>query len=155
MKIAIHGAVGTGKNFLAAALAHVLDQLGRHQVSISVSPPHDRTDSAFTLVCGLDWTEFDTKADLALGAQRESEDRLLREKLTGARVEFRVIYGSGDVRVANAMKAINAIQPAALVNQSRAAPLILDAGDTVKWRWDCDKCSDSSCEHFLFSKLID
>ena len=154
MKIAIHGAGGTGKKFLAAALAHSLDQLGRRPVSISVSPPLDSTDSALTLVCGLDWTEFDTSADLGLGAQRESEDRLLREQLTAARVEFRVIYGSGSVRVANAMKAVNETQSAALVNQSCAAPLILDASDTVKWRWDCDKCSDSSCEHFLFSKFI-
>ena len=154
MKIAIYGAEGTGKKFLAAALAQSLDQLERRQVSISVSPPLDSTNSVLTLVCGLDWTEFDTAAELGLGAQRESEDRLLREQLTAARVEFRVIYGSGDVRVANAMKAVNATLSAVLVDPSRTAALILDASDTVKWRWNCDKCGDSSCEHFLFSKFI-
>jgi hypothetical protein len=145
MKIAIQGANGTGKDVLAVALALALDERGGYQVRIAASPPLDSPDTALTLLCGLDWTEHDSALSLNSGTQRELEDGLLRAALTAAGVDFQVIYGSNDVRVANALRAIDA----ATGTVGTEAPTV-----HPKWQWNCDKCGDSSCEHRLFSELL-
>jgi nicotinamide riboside kinase len=102
-----------------------------------------------TLVTGLDlpW--------VADGLQREGPhvrepvDALVRDALRTAQVDFRVIYGSGPDRLANALAAIGSIHsdPAALaiaVEPSRAKQ---------SWSWYCEKCSDPDCEHRLFTSL--
>jgi CO dehydrogenase nickel-insertion accessory protein CooC1 len=144
MKIAIHGAEGTGKEALAAALARALDQRGGYQVCIEVSPSLDSPDIALTFVCGLDWTD-DRAPSPCSGTRRESEDSHLREALTAAGINFQVVYGLTDVRVANAQRAIDT----ATGTISSEAPITYP-----QWKWSCDKCSDSSCEHRLFSELV-
>ena len=82
---------------------------------------------------------------LCTRTQRESEDSVLREALTSAGINFQVVYGLTDVRVANAQRAIDT----ATARISSEAPIV-----HPKWQWNCDKCSDSSCEHQLFSELL-
>ncbi len=145
MNIAIHGADGTGKEVLAAELARLLDKRGGYPVRIAVSPALDSPDIALTFVCGLDWSQNNTAPSLCAATQRESEDSLLREALTAAGINFQVVYGLTDVRVANAQRAIDT----ATGRISSEAPIV-----HLKWQWNCDKCSDSSCEHQLFSELL-
>jgi len=93
-----------------------------------------------TLVTGLDlpW--------VADGLQRDGPhvrapvDAQVRELLARSGVEFRVIYGSGEERVRNALSAIDA----------SLAP----RSDVRQWIWQCDKCSDPECEHRLFARLL-
>ena len=33
-------------------------------------------------------------------------------------------------------------------------PAALEEGQAQPWRWSCEKCSDTSCEHRLFSQLM-
>ncbi len=92
-----------------------------------------------TLVTGLDlpW--------VADGHQRDGEhvrepvDTLVRAALERGSVAYRVLYGTGPARLANALAAIEA----------RRAPI------ARPWTWLCDKCSDPDCEHRLFSSRID
>jgi nicotinamide riboside kinase len=92
-----------------------------------------------TLLTGLDipW--------VADGLQRDGPhvrgpvDALVREMLDKAAVPYRIVYGTGDERLRNALAAIDAsLAPRA------ASPT---------WVWQCDKCSDPDCEHRLFRKL--
>jgi nicotinamide riboside kinase len=97
--------------------------------------------------CGYDVTLL-TGLDLpwvADGLQRDGEhvrepvDALVREMLARAQVPYRVVYGSGEERMRNALAAIDAsLAP-------RSPPR--------DWVWQCDKCSDPDCEHRLFSRL--
>jgi nicotinamide riboside kinase len=101
-----------------------------------------------TLLAGLDlpWVADGLQRD---GPHvREPVDALVREALARAGVEFRVIYGSGPERLANAAGAIEWLAGSAgaarRAAQRSAAP----------WRWSCDKCGDAECEHRLFSGLV-
>ncbi len=67
-------------------------------------------------------------------------DALVREMLTKASIPYRVVYGSGEERLRNALAAIDA----SLAPRSEARA----------WVWQCDKCSDPECEHRLFRKLL-
>jgi nicotinamide riboside kinase len=93
-----------------------------------------------TLLTGLDlpWA--------ADGLQRDGPhvrapvDALVREMLGKAAISWRVVYGSGEERLHNALAAIDA----SLAPRGEARP----------WTWQCDKCSDPDCEHRLFRKLV-
>jgi nicotinamide riboside kinase len=95
-----------------------------------------------TLLTGLDipW--------VADGLQRDGPhvrgpvDALVREMLDKAGIAYRVVYGTGDERLRNALAAIDA--SLAPRGDSRAS---------TAWVWQCDKCSDPDCEHRLFRKL--
>jgi nicotinamide riboside kinase len=94
----------------------------------------------FTLLTGLDlpW--------VADGLQRDGPhvrgpvDELIRSSLARANVPYRVVYGVGEERLANALAAI----------ESTASP----GAATRPWTWSCDKCSDPDCEHRLFTALL-
>ena len=91
-----------------------------------------------TLVTGLDiaWVADGLQRD---GPHvREPVDALVRESLQKAGVSYRVVYGSGEERLRNALAAID----------SALAP-----ATKQDWNWVCDKCSDPQCEHKLFSRL--
>ena len=88
-----------------------------------------------TLLTGLDlpWVADGLQRD---GPHvREPVDALVRAALDQGGIPYRVIYGDGPARLANALAAIEAQRPA----RRRA------------WKWMCDKCSDPYCEHRLFS----
>ncbi|MRD48959.1 AAA family ATPase [Caenimonas koreensis] len=92
-----------------------------------------------TLVTGLDlpWVADGLQRD---GPHvREPVDALLRAALAKAGVVYRVIYGNGAQRTANALSAID----------SMSATLPAGARQR-RWTWLCDKCSDPECEHRLF-----
>ncbi|APW37577.1 hypothetical protein RD110_10595 [Rhodoferax koreense] len=100
-----------------------------------------------TLVTGLDlpWVADGLQRD---GPQvRAPIDALLRGKLAQGDVPYKVIYGSGDERLHNALQACQLLPSPA--SRDPASP---EAG-AERWVWTCDKCSDPACEHRLFSRL--
>lgn len=93
-----------------------------------------------TLVTGLDipWVADGLQRD---GPHvREPIDAQVRAVLAEAGVPFRVVYGSGPQRVANALAAIDAS--------------LRERSPQRDWAWSCDKCSDPECEHRLFTGLL-
>jgi nicotinamide riboside kinase len=95
-----------------------------------------------TLVSGLDlpWIADGLQRD---GPHvREPVDALVREALAKAGVAYRVVYGSGPQRLANALRAIGEFDRGGESTSQQA------------WAWQCEKCSDPECEHRLFTGLI-
>ena len=78
---------------------------------------------------------------------REPVDALIRAALAKAGAPYRVIYGSGDERLAQALLAIDSI--AGNDQAVRASGHI--SSENKPWKWFCDKCGDSACEHRLFT----
>lgn len=97
-----------------------------------------------TLLTGLDlpWVADGLQRDAS--ALREHTDRLVRDLLARAGVAYRVVYGSGEDRLRNALAAL----PDGLGR--RPAPPAAARGG---WQWTCGKCSDPDCEHRLFTSL--
>ncbi len=96
-----------------------------------------------TLLTGLDipWVADGLQRD---GPQaREPVDALVREHLAKAGVPYRVVYGSGEDRVRNALAPV-----LELVGDRPAG-----GDDETRWKWVCEKCSDPECEHRLFTGL--
>lgn len=103
-----------------------------------------------TLLAGLDlpWVPDGIQRD---GPQvREPVDRLLRERLGEAGIAYRVVYGSGEERLHNALLAIESAAAISLPGDAQALSARRE-GQTRPWR--CGKCSDPDCEHRLFSGL--
>jgi hypothetical protein len=99
-----------------------------------------------TLVTGLDipWVADGLQRD---GPHvREPVDALVRAALAQAGVPYRVVYGSGSQRMANALAAVASAVPALQAAQPAEAA-------TTQWVWRCEKCSDPDCEHRLFTGL--
>lgn len=96
-----------------------------------------------TLLTGLDlpWVADGLQRDA--GHAREPADALVRELLVRASVSYRVVYGTGDDRLRNALAAL----PHGLAQRP---PLPPACGG---WQWTCGKCSDPDCEHRLFTSL--
>ncbi len=102
-----------------------------------------------TLVMGLDlpWVADGLQRD---GPQsRQPVDACLRTVLAQGGVPFQVVYGSGPVRLQNALNAIDSIA-------GSADGICAGARFHSKkaWVWNCEKCSDPECEHRLFSGLL-
>jgi nicotinamide riboside kinase len=93
-----------------------------------------------TLVTGLDlpW--------VADGLQRDGPhvrgpvDSLVRDNLGKHGIPFRVVYGSGEERLRNALAAIDGS--------------LATRPNSRDWVWQCEKCSDPECEHRLFARLV-
>ena len=119
-----------------------------------------------TLVMGLD------VAWLPDGLQRDGEhvrqpvDHLIRQSMSKRQLQFKVIYGQDQARLNAALLAIsqgiaNLNEPLDLKFSAPGLQLTqaqrevsqygLNQGKTV---WRCDLCSDSECEHRLFSDLL-
>lgn len=80
--------------------------------------------------------------DLALRSAHELADAALRESLAHRGVAFQVIHATDDSqRLSHALRALR-LRPA---GATPARP----------WVWSCEKCSDPSCEHQLFRRLVD
>lgn len=102
-----------------------------------------------TLLTGLDlpWP--------AAGPQREGPrarepmDALIRQALAGAGVAYRVVYGQGQARLANAVAAIDG----AAASPGPAAARDQPGSEARRSQWNCEKCSDPQCEHRLFTQL--
>ncbi|MES2483765.1 MAG: ATP-binding protein [Pseudomonadota bacterium] len=100
---------------------------------------------ALNLVTGLDlpWVADGLQRQGPPG--REPADALVREGLEKASVAWRVVYGSGEERLCNALEAVAEVAPWAWTAQAQATP---------RWRGLCDACSDPECEHRLFKGLM-
>jgi len=116
-----------------------------------------------TLLMGLDiaWVADGLQRD---GKHvREPVDNLLRQALSEANIDFKVVYGQGQARVNAAMMALQDSLPPELKSllaslalsdtqlQRENNQFSLNQGRTV---WRCDLCSDADCEHKLFSDLL-
>ena len=106
------------------------------------------------------------------GLQRDGEhvrqpvDHLIRQSMSKRQLQFKVIYGQDQARLNAALLAIsqgiaNLNEPLDLKFSAPGLQLTqaqrevsqygLNQGKTV---WRCDLCSDSECEHRLFSDLL-
>jgi nicotinamide riboside kinase len=97
-----------------------------------------------TLLCALDLPWVADHLQRIGPEVRESVDAQLREALERARIPYRVIYGSGEERLLNALAAIDSASP--------ENPRIASA-PSRPWTWSCEKCGDPECEHRLFTGL--
>jgi hypothetical protein len=87
---------------------------------------------------------------------REPVDSALRTALALSGTPFKVIYGSGESRMKNALLCLN------LANHMLSADITaVKVAGTDKNRsrrlqsWVCERCSDPVCEHRLFRDLIE
>ncbi len=131
-----------------------------------------------TLLMGLDmpWVADGLQRD---GPQvRVPVDGLLRQALARAQVSYQVIYGLGEQRVAQALRAIEAAQALRAINAAQALRAI-DAAQAQIVATDsiaalaistravspfdlnrhplsalCAQCGDAACERHLFSALL-
>ncbi|MBV7543414.1 hypothetical protein [Acidovorax sp. sic0104] len=162
--IILIGAPGTGAQALCAALearfaaseqrprldwSHTLDNL-----AFTGTPAADEIPTTWLLM-GLD-----VPCSAIDRPVQEAHDAALRAALARAGASYRVVYGQGEQRVANALSAIKNIaistHPPSVSSDfhansedhtGRAAP-------SARLRaWNCEKCSDPECEHRLFTAL--
>lgn len=95
-----------------------------------------------TLLTGLDLDWVPDRPERPGLPWREPFDARLRQVLLANALSHTVVYGAGQVRVQCALQAI------AHHRDSQIAPL--DA-DQPPWQWSCEKCSDATCEHHMFT----
>lgn len=160
MKIAILGAKGSGKSWLAKALSQAFDEM-----STDATPALAVLESAspvavapvdLILLIGLDLPL--AASEVASGPQdlREAQDAQLRADLARGGAVFHVVYGTGAARLANALAAIRRMTAPDLeadCEYSTKEKSLFSSYDPKKWQWNCDKCSDADCEHRLFTLL--
>jgi len=100
-----------------------------------------------TLLMGLDlpWVADGLQRD---GAHvREPVDALLRAALDKAHIPYHVVYGTGDARLHNALGSLG-------IKVSTTNDQLLESGHAKLKNWQCDRCSDPSCEHRLFTRFL-
>jgi nicotinamide riboside kinase len=103
---------------------------------------------ALTLLTGLDlpWVADGLQRD---GPHvREPVDALIRNMLAHAKVDYRVVYGSGGERLLNAVAALELTARPGREPGSPPAP-----SQRQPWTWSCEKCGDPECEHKLFGAM--
>lgn len=126
MRIAILGAPGSGKTWLAQALHHHLPEL-----QISDNPPLatlQPSDVDRVLLTGLDLS--------GITPTQQETDSALRAALQQAGLAYGVVYGQGAQRLAQALRLITP-----------------EDGPAPRWTGQCEKCADPECEHRLFTGL--
>jgi nicotinamide riboside kinase len=96
-----------------------------------------------TLLCALDLPWVADGLHRMGPEVRESVDAQIRSALERAHVPFRVVYGSGEERLLNALAAIDSASSEDRRATAAARP----------WSWSCEKCGDPDCEHRLFTGL--
>ena len=109
-----------------------------------------------TLLTGLDLPWIGDGMQRDGPHTREGTDTLLRATLGRAGLGYQVVYGTGPLRLDNALNSINAIFSGAnFLYGTRATGSFLSKkpGKKSAWVWPCDKCSDPDCEHRLFTRL--
>lgn len=159
MNIAIMGATGTGKTWLAnelsrhcpavlitdspsflAALAgaHPCDPGALHVIAREHQRRYD-----LTLLTGLD-----LPGDAASQGRNEVFDAALRLALDGAGIAYQVIYGRG------AQRALNAVKLVLCPDEPADQVMATEPSSSAKWVWSCETCSDPVCEHRLFTDKL-
>lgn len=148
-RIALLGASGSGKTWLASQLARALTNTGQGiQVDEAETLDALPASPSVILLLGLDLsppTQIQWHADQAL-----------RQSLVTAAKPFQVIYGQGQQRLLNALQALKtASADAVLADPGTPSATPPGQGEKRKpWVWACEKCSDPVCEHRLLSDLL-
>jgi nicotinamide riboside kinase len=124
-----------------------------------------------TLLTGLDlpWVADGLQRDNP--AVRAPVDALVRSALNQAKMGFQVIYGQGEERLNQALRALGAggspghggaagaenatdsIATSALTAGAKPRNGTQTMPEHAPWVWSCEKCSDPACEHRLFTGL--
>lgn len=150
-RIALLGAPGSGKTWLARQLAAAFASVTAQAPSVGKAPDID-DDPPLTgaplphqavLLMGLD---LSAPAPSTLKADLE-----IRQALAAARTSFHVIYGRGPERLANALTLLKALGLAMEPEPPRTSEPV---PRRKPWVWACEKCSDPVCEHRLLSDLL-
>ncbi|WP_411881210.1 hypothetical protein [Polaromonas sp. YR568] len=141
LNIAVTGAPSTGKHQLVSALDLALKGAGRSACVLVADPSTFSAVPAgydLVLLCGLESAE---QAHLAA-------DHAIRSALAVTGMAYCVLYGSAPQRLAQALGAVERLQPGLPLRDQQPA------GRSKLWVWVCDKCSDPVCEHRLLSDLL-
>ncbi|MDM0013007.1 hypothetical protein QTH87_11245 [Variovorax sp. J22P168] len=140
--IVLLGAVPASTAELADALAV---RLPGHRIVVAdeaALPATASNGSAFFLLVAVDPDAFEG-ADAQASSHRQAADldHRLRAALASARLPFAVLHGKGPDRLVHALRALG-----------------LDAEVPVRPRMaalpECERCSEPSCEHRLFTDLL-
>lgn len=99
-----------------------------------------------TLLTGLDLPWVPDGLQRQGPQAREPVDALVRELLRKADVEWRVVYGSGAERAANALEAVAAVAPWAWRPEPERP---------ARWQGLCESCGEPDCERRLFTRLAE
>ncbi len=166
MNIAILGAHGSGKSWLAAQLREAHADLTIAEFAQSADLKHfDLKRFDLTLLMGLDLH----RPGLGATALAVEQDTALRRHLAQTATAFHSIYGEGPARLRAAQKAIEnlAVRVSAAVsashdainNEATNAVLTGIFGTLIpksvkNLHFECDKCGDPDCERRLFSALV-
>lgn len=157
--IALLGAPHTGAEALARALrarippesAQIVAEPAALIASPQAQPAPTLPAATLTLLMGLD-----LPCPAEDRAAQQASDAQLRVALQAASVTYRVIYGQGDTRVANALNAIKSIAKNVYPKGGNEVFAPDNGMRTQRLRaWNCEKCSDPVCEHRLFTSLVD
>jgi len=136
MKVALLGAAGTGKSWLAQALA-------RHwpaHVFLDAPDLSEAVDWDRVLLMGLDWPDGASQPDTTSQASRRAEDTRLRAWLGTRGLSYGLVYGAGPQRL---RAALQQLFPEEWSVQHRLG----------RWRGACETCADPDCELRLFTGL--
>ncbi|KRD48525.1 hypothetical protein ASE52_14390 [Acidovorax sp. Root275] len=153
--IVLLGAPGTGAQALSDALHMQLAAGSAHILcnpALCGLPPEEVIEASLILLMGLD-----LPCPAGERAAQEAVDARLRVDLAQAGMGYRVVYGHGEQRIANAMIAIKNIAKNTHQSSTRG---IFDPKSDASTRtparlraWNCEKCSDPECEYRLFTAL--
>lgn len=147
------GAPGTGAQALRDAL-HAQLAPGSAQILCNPGLPSEGVvDASLILLMGLD-----LPCPTSERAAQEAADARLRADLTQVGMGYRVVYGHGEQRIANARDAIKNIASSTYPSSARGN-FDSDSGSSTRTAprlraWNCEKCSDPECEHRLFTALM-
>jgi len=149
-RLALLGAAPLPTLRLAEALQAALQPAGRWQVALAGGAP---PPSALALGADL---RLLAALQGGASAAEEAAEQSIRAALAGAGLDYQVLHGAPDERLARALEAIAHLgtppepRPEA---EGAAVPASAPAG-TRPWVWMCDKCSDPQCEHRLLTDLL-
>ncbi len=156
LKITLIGAPQTGKTQLAGALRDVLKSSARVDVIIAVAGPDaipfNASSNDLTLLMGLDLA-FRSFMSNELQTY-EAIDQSIRTALSVSGIDYRVIYGGSEARLAQALQAIDSVSVQPFARPNEASTSRPASGKNGLWVWACDKCSDPDCEQHLLSDLL-
>ncbi len=100
-----------------------------------------------TLLMGLDLPWVPDGLFRESPAVREATDAAIRHQLQAASLPYQTVYGQGEARSRQALRAIGAALGQALTPSDPVWP-------QGRRPWNCDTCSDPDCEHRLFTQLL-
>ena len=103
--------------------------------------------AGLTLLMGLDLPWVPDGLFRESPAVREATDAAIRHRLQAAALPYQTVYGHGEARSRQALRAIGAALGQTLTPSDPAWP-------QGRRAWNCEKCSDPDCEHRLFTQLL-